>query len=341
LSVSKPTQHDNFKVSILKWHLRVQRLFSSTVAAMAEPPEVLDLATEAPVVKMFTINAKKYPLERALDKLRDMKRSSNKSWWGSLEICTTGEGAGREPRLKCTHCNKLLTVSNPKQSADNHLTTRACKGLKRLGAAEEIAAAAAAAAASDTRGGGSAAGGSSSASPAAIAAAAVEAALLGKRKRTGMFASATQQENFEKSLARFFFKNGIPLQLTDDPDLKAAAAHVGLIPPNRYELSNKLLDQVYEEVRAADLAKLAAQPLLQVSTDGWRRRTAVRGVPLINIMALLPPGGSVFFKVVAAPGVVKDKQWIKDRHLEWAALVTEGNLERMLGMVMDNTKANM
>jgi hypothetical protein len=106
-------------------------------------------------------------------------------------------------------------------------------------------------------------------------------------------------------------------------------------------LSNKLLDQEYDKVRAADQARLDCQHLLQLTTDGWRRRAAVQGVPLINVMALLPTGGSVFFKVVAASGVVKDKHWIADRHLEWASLITGGDLGRLLGMVMDNTKANM
>lgn len=307
----------------------------------------MDLVAEArnaPTVRTFAISGKQYPLQQALHRLRDQKRSSNKDWWRSLEVCTSGEGDDQEPRLKCMHCNKLLTVSNPKQSAANHLTTRACKGLKRISAAEEAAAEAAAndvACGGSSAGVGPSAGGSSSAAPAARAEAAVNAALLGKRKQVSMFASASQQESFERNIARFFFKNGIPLQLTDDPDLRTAVAHVGLVPPSRHDLSNKLLDDAYAEVRAADQAKLAAQQLLQLATDGWRRRTAARGVPLINVMALLPPGGSIFFKVVAAPGVVKDKHWIQERRLEWAGLLTEGRLERLVGMVMDNTKASM
>jgi hypothetical protein len=290
---------------------------------------------------MFSVNSTDYDLEGALSKLRSLKRTSNKDWWSSLEVCTVGVGDKAEPKLKCKHCNAKLTVTNPSQSAKSHLTVRGCKGLRRHAAATDVAA--------DGGGGGGSAGGSSGSGTGAAAAAAgateapgIAALLMGKRKRSsGMYATAEQQEKFERSLARFFFKNGISLQLTEDDDLKAAVAHVGLLPPTRHELSNKLLDAEYARVRAVDEAKLAAVGLLQLTTDGWRRRAAVRGVPLINVMALLPTGGSVFVKVLAAPGVVKNKEWIAARHLEWAALVTDGQLDRLLGMVMDNTKANM
>jgi hypothetical protein len=327
---------------------------------MDEPADTLDLPREAaaaPAVRKFSIYNKKYHLQGALDKLRSMKRSSGKQWWHHLEVCTTGDGDAAEPKLKCLRCDKLLTISNPTQSATNHLTQRACSGLKRAVAAEDAAARTAAAEATARSGGGSTAGGDSASQAAAAAGSSASAAgssssigastnstTLQKRKWglfAGMVATQQQQQSFEKNLARFFYKNAIPLQLTEDPDLKAAVAHVGLLPPSRRDMSNRLLDQAYNEVQAADQAKLAAQRLLQLSTDGWRRRTAVRGVPLINIMALMPPGGSVFVKVVAAPGVVKNKEWIKERHLEWASLITDGQLDRLLGMVMDNTKANM
>jgi hypothetical protein len=320
-------------------------------AAPPAPAGVINLVEEAPAAPTFVVNNKRYTLQAALAKLRDLKRVSRKPWWSSFQICASEEGDKAEPRLKCVNCNALLTVSNPAQTASTHLTQRACKGLRRIATADAAAADAsapaaaggsssgAAAAASRSSGGGSSSGaaGASSSSSGGGALASV----LGKRSRGGcLYATADQQQKFERCLARWFFKNGIPLQLTDDPDLKAAVGHVGLLPPSRHDLSNKLLDEAYDEVRAADKVKLAGQQL-QLTTDGWRRRTAVRGVPLINVMALLAAGGSVFFKVVAAPGVVKDKDWIKEKHLEWASMVTEGDLGRLVGMVMDNTKANM
>jgi hypothetical protein len=294
---------------------------------------------------MFRINGQEYDLEGSLSRLRYLQSTSKKDWWNDLKDCTEGVGDNMEPKLQCNHCPKKLTVSNPAQSASNHLTVRGCKGFRRLAAAAGDAAAAGASDGGGRSGstGGAAAAAAAGARPSAPMQLGV-GAMLGKRRRSCMYATAEQQEGFEKSMARFFFNNGIPLQqLTEDVDLRAAVAHVGLLPSTRAELANKRLDEEYARVRAADDVKLAGSKLLQLTTDGWRRiaKAAVQGVPLINAMALLPAGGSVFFKVVAAPGVVKDKQWIADRHLEWANLVTEGQLNRLLGMVMDNTKANM
>ena len=46
-------------------------------------------------------------------------------------------------------------------------------------------------------------------------------------------------------------------------------------------------------------------------------------------------------KVISAAGEVKDKHWIAARHLEIAEETTGGQLDCVLGFVMDNTKANM
>jgi hypothetical protein len=285
------------------------------------------LAAAVPATPMFTVGGRKYTLDRALAKLREMKQGSKLEWWEWLEVTTSADGT--EPKLRCTHCSKLMTASNPSQTAAKHMSARACSGLRRRAAATAAAAAAAAAGSSSTGASGSGA--------------AAAAAAAGKRKRDSsiMVASAGQQQSFERCLARFFYKNAIPLQLTEDPDLKQAVAHVGLLPPSRRDLSNRLLDDEYNKVQAANNARLQAQPLVQLTSDGWRRKCAVRGVPLINVLALLPAGGSIFIKVVAAPGVVKDKHWVKARHEEWASLITGGRLERLVGMVMDNTKTNM
>lgn len=57
-------------------------------------------------------------------------------------------------------------------------------------------------------------------------------------------------------------------------------------------------------------------------------------------MALLPNGSYLFHGVRNAAGVTKDATWLKDSHVEWAMEVTDNKPDRLLGMVMDNTKAN-
>jgi hypothetical protein len=292
---------------------------------------------------MFNVNGTSYTCQNAVKKLLELQRSSPIEGWRAVEVCTEGEGEARKPKLKCKHCNSLMSVSNPAQSLKTHMSERACKGLKRL--------ATAAAAAQMAAGNGGGSSSTSTGSGAGVATAgdgagtATTNPILGKRKKGSgisiMCATAHQQQCFEKSIARFFFKNGIPLQLTEDKDLKQAVAHVGLLPPSRHALSNQLLDAEYDTVHGADVSRLAQQRLIQLTTDGWRRRAAVRGVPLINVMALTPVGKPIFCKVVSAAGEVKDQHWIAARHLEWATEITDGQLDRLLGMVMDNTKANM
>jgi hypothetical protein len=44
--------------------------------------------------------------------------------------------------------------------------------------------------------------------------------------------------------------------------------------------------------------------------------------------------------VVTAKGVMKDKAWIRNLHNELADELTDGNPRKLLGAIMDNTKAN-
>lgn len=307
---------------------------------MAEPDgaNVIDLvararaAAAAPAAEMFKVYSTAYTCQGAVRKLKEVQRTSTTQGWSEVEVCTEGEGDSAKPKLKCKLCNALLTVSNPAQSLKSHLTERACSGRRRAAAAQ--AAAAASAAASAEGGGGS--------NNRTFNGDASVGSTAGKRKFGSiMYATAAQQQLFEKSIARFFFKNGVPLQLIEDADLKAAVAQMGLMPPSRHVLSNKLLEEEYNAVRAVDNSRLARQLLIQFSSDGWRRRAAVGGKPLLNFMALLATGRPIFLKVISAAGEVKDKEWIAARHLEIADEATGGQRNRVLGFVMDNTKANM
>ena len=41
-------------------------------------------------------------------------------------------------------------------------------------------------------------------------------------------------------------------------------AHIGLLPPSRHALSNRLLNEEYDAVRAVDVNRLAQQKLIQL-----------------------------------------------------------------------------
>lgn len=88
-------------------------------------------------------------------------------------------------------------------------------------------------------------------------------------------------------------------------------------------------------------AELEKLPLVALATDGWKKKFAEHGVPLVNAMALKGAGGgSAFLKVVTAAGVTKDAQWIADLHVQLAEDLLPGKATNLLGVIMDNTKAN-
>jgi hypothetical protein len=157
----------------------------------------------------------------------------------------------------------------------------------------------------------------------------------------GLVATAEQQERFLVPFCRWFYRRAISLHLCEDADLKQALAAVGLQPPSRKMLGGKLLDAEYERVKQLNDDKLSGESLLQLSTDGWRRRSAAGGKPLIDATVLLPRGGAVFHKVVSAAGETKDAAWTKDLIVELLTDITGGDLDRVLGAVMDNTSTNM
>lgn len=55
-----------------------------------------------------------------------------------------------------------------------------------------------------------------------------------------------------------------------------------------------------------------------MTTDGWRKKAAAHGTPLINALALWPDGGRKFVEAFAAPGVRKDAAWIAEKHVSLA-----------------------
>jgi hypothetical protein len=111
----------------------------------------------------------------------------------------------------------------------------------------------------------------------------------------------------------------------------------------RTSLCNTHIPALYDAIREELMAQLkptATGVLCGLSTDGWRKKTAEQGVPLVNVNVLLPEGGSFFYRVLPARGVVKDAAWIAAQHLEVAAEITGGKPERLIGVVQDNTSAN-
>lgn len=75
-------------------------------------------------------------------------------------------------------------------------------------------------------------------------------------------------------------------------------------------------------------------------SDGWRKKAAKQGTPLVNVVLLKPDRGIIFIKAIDTSGKKKTGVAIKDMHLEMAQEVTQGDPAKILGVVMDNPKAN-
>lgn len=165
--------------------------------APADGVVVVDLVAEArlaaarPAIAMFNVNGTSYTCQNAVKKLLELQRSSPIEGWRAVEVCTEGEGEARKPKLKCKHCNSLMSLSNPAQSLKTHMSERACKGLKRL--------ATAAAAAQMAAGNGGGSSSTSTGSGAGVATAgdgagtATTNPILGKRKKGGSVNVATAE----------------------------------------------------------------------------------------------------------------------------------------------------
>jgi hypothetical protein len=116
---------------------------------------------------------------------------------------------------------------------------------------------------------------------------------------------------------------------------------LGIPSISRKQLANKHIPHLAKEANVATKDVLLRSPLVDASSDGWRKRYCEQSIPLNNIVALLPDR-ALFHDAVNCSTMRKDSVAIA-QFLETAAasLVrsTELELERLVGWVLDNTKS--
>ena len=74
-------------------------------------------------------------------------------------------------------------------------------------------------------------------------------------------------------------------------------------------------------------------------SDGWKKKAAGQGTPLLNVVILKPNGGVICWKAVNTAGEKNTGVAIKEMHLDMAKdslEVTKNDLDKILGVVMDN-----
>jgi hypothetical protein len=109
--------------------------------------------------------------------------------------------------------------------------------------------------------------------------------------------SQTQQEAFEAMFAQFMYVTLTPLRRLDSPELRTALALLGAVPPSRKKVAGPLLDRAYDEAVSRSIAGIEECSAVCNTMDGWKKRAAEHGTPIITVIILLPDGSAQFWKV--------------------------------------------
>jgi hypothetical protein len=109
--------------------------------------------------------------------------------------------------------------------------------------------------------------------------------------------SSAQQKEFEKKFSKFMYNTLMPFHRLGDPDLAAALAVLGAVPPSRHVASGPLLKTAYAETVDGVISMINEFSSICITMDGWKKRSCEQGAPLITVIILLPDGTAVFWKV--------------------------------------------
>jgi hypothetical protein len=250
------------------------------------------------------------------------KKCARAHWWEKLDVVldTTPEGV-KTCKVQCILCSTKLSTPNLSRLAASHFTETGCVATVPKNKPLKLESAC------------------SSQTPKASGAQSNSVTAQEVAMKQYIMPSAMETQALE-NLKMFFYTNPLPLYLIDDGFLRKAFAAFEITLTGRTQLSTTMLDNTYKEVKQQVMSKIPAGGLIALSTDGWKKKAAEQGVPLINVNILLPGGGSIFHKVVTAGGVVKNAQWIFDQHVALAEEVTGGEPELPIGVLMNNIKAN-
>lgn len=113
----------------------------------------------------------------------------------------------------------------------------------------------------------------------------------------------------------FFYTSNTPAWRATNEHLKRSLAHLGCISPTQKMLRTTLLDDCHSAVMSAVIAELNASSVrYPIVSDGWSKRIAIRGSPLINFMICPDNGAAVFWRVQDASGQIKDAAYVVKLH---------------------------
>jgi hypothetical protein len=142
-----------------------------------------------------------------------------------------------------------------------------------------------------------------------------------------------------EELALAVVTGNISFNFFSNPHLIKAASTLGVQLPTRKVLVSKYLPRLASKAHSATTAELSEAACFDLSSDGWRKSYCLQGTPLTNVMALMPDK-ALFYDVIDISSLRKDADGIEAMLLTSATNASGGDLNRIIGFVLDNTKAN-
>lgn len=114
---------------------------------------------------------------------------------------------------------------------------------------------------------------------------------------TRLVVSKERRETVNRLFSAWMLSTFTPAHRLEHPDLKAAFAAVGCVVPSRKELMGAQLHALYESTRITAIKVLKSVKYVAVTMDGWKKRAAEQGTPIVTVSLLLPDGQTIFLKV--------------------------------------------
>jgi hypothetical protein len=143
-----------------------------------------------------------------------------------------------------------------------------------------------------------------------------------------------------EELAMYFYTSNTPPERASNKHLQKSFALLGAVIPEPRDFRGSLLDAATVKVKRSTLEALLGKRWVMI-TDGWSKRTADRGTPLINVMICPDDGPAVAWRVADASCQIKDTEYVAQLHRELRAEI-EATLTdcQFLRYVMDSTATN-
>jgi hypothetical protein len=154
--------------------------------------------------------------------------------------------------------------------------------------------------------------------------------------------SRSQIDKFSSGIVKAIVTGNIAFTFVENPHLMEAMSAIGVPTISRKQLTNRWIPKLAEEASLATEATLEKALLVDASSDGWRKKYCEQGASLNNIVALLPER-AYFHDAINCSSMRKDAESIAQLLTTAAKSMvghTDEDLERLVGWVLDNTKAN-